>query len=149
MNKFKKYLSRFLKKIFSTLFFRFFIIIIYKIKNERMVYTMANFMESLKNEVLTEDYNVAYSENGARGYATTGTSLLDFSFKLSNYRSANELCIQKDFEKAWLEMPEYALKYLFYAGDIREGMGERKVFKACLKYLANVYPEKIKNVIKM
>lgn len=108
---------------------------------------MSNFMESLKNEALNEEYNVAYSENGAKGFATTGKSLLDFSFHLSNFRAANELIIQNEFEKAWLEMPEYALKYLFYAGDIREGMGERKVFKACLKYLANTYPEKIKNVI--
>jgi hypothetical protein len=46
-------------------------------------------------------------------------------------------------------MPEYALKYLFYAGDIREGMGERKVFKTCLKYLANNYPEKVKNIIDL
>ena len=73
---------------------------------------MTNFMENLKNEALNEEYNVAYSENGARGYATTGKSLLDFSFKLSNYRATNELSITKDFEKAWLEMPDYALKYL-------------------------------------
>lgn len=110
---------------------------------------MTNFMESLKNEALNEEYNVAYSENGARGYATTGKSLLDFSFHLSNFRAANELKIQNEFEKAWLEMPDYALKYLFYAGDIREGMGERKVFKTCLRYLANVYPEKINNVINL
>lgn len=110
---------------------------------------MANFMESLRNEALNEEYNVAYSENGARGFATTGKSLLDFSFHLSNFRAANELKIQNEFEKAWLEIPEYALKYLFYAGDIREGMGERKVFKTCLKYLANNYPEKIKNIIDL
>jgi hypothetical protein len=110
---------------------------------------MTNFMESLKNEALNEEYNVAYSENGARGFATTGKSLLDFSFHLSNFRAANELKIQNEFEKAWLEMPEYALKYLFYAGDIREGMGERKVFKTCLKHLANNYPEKIKNIIDL
>ena len=110
---------------------------------------MSNFMENLKNEALNEEYNVAYSENGARGLATTGKSLLDFSFHLSNFRSANEIKIQNEFEKAWLEVPEYALKYLFYAGDIREGMGERKVFKTCLKYLANNYPEKIKNIINL
>ena len=108
---------------------------------------MPNFMENLQKEALNEEYNVAYSENGARGYATTGKSLLDFSFHLSNFRAANEFKIRSEFEKAWLEMPEYALKYLFYSGDIREGMGERKVFKTCLKYLANNYPEKIKNVI--
>ena len=48
---------------------------------------MADFMTNLKNEQLTDEYNVDYAGNGARGYATTGTSLLDFSFAISTYRS--------------------------------------------------------------
>lgn len=110
---------------------------------------MTNFMTKLKNESLTDEYNVDYAGNGARGYATTGTSLLDFSFAISTYRGKNETIIYEDFKKAFLETPEYALKYLFYARDIRFGVGERKVFVSILKGLATEYPEILKPLIAL
>ena len=97
---------------------------------------MANFMNNLRKEQLTDEYNVDYAGNGARGFATTGVSLLDFSFKLSTYRGKREEEIINDFMRAFCETPEYALKYLFYSRDIRFGIGEKKVFVTILKYLA-------------
>lgn len=109
---------------------------------------MADFMTNLKNEQLTDEYNVDYAGNGARGYATTGTSLLDFSFAISTYRGKSEQEIIKDFMKAFYETPEYALKYLFYSRDIRFGVGERKVFTTILKELARTKNEALRPLLK-
>jgi hypothetical protein len=38
-----------------------------------------SFMEAMKHELL-DNYNTAYTENGAVGYRTTGKSLLDLNF---------------------------------------------------------------------
>ena len=110
---------------------------------------MADFMTNLKNEQLTDEYNVDYAGNGARGYATTGTSLLDFSFAISTYRGKSEQEIINDFMKAFYETPEYALKYLFYSRDIRFGIGERKVFTTILKELARTKNEALRPLLKL
>lgn len=110
---------------------------------------MADFMTNLKNEQLTDEYNVDYAGNGARGYATTGTSLLDFSFAISTYRGKSEEEIIRDFMKAFYETPEYALKYLFYSRDIRFGIGEKKVFVTVLKELAKTKNEALRPLLKL
>lgn len=84
---------------------------------------------AIKN-VLTEQ-----TENGATAYATTNYEILDFNFKVPFYRQQSEKDIQLDFAKVYHEDPILALKDLFYLGDIREGLGERKIFKAGLAWL--------------
>lgn len=110
---------------------------------------MADFMTNLKKEQLTDEYNVDYAGNGARGYATTGTSLLDFSFAISTYRGKSENEIANDFMRAFHETPEYALKYLFYSRDIRFGVGEKKVFTSVLKHLAEANSEALRPLLKL
>ena len=75
------------------------------------------------------------TENGAVGYSTTSSNLLDMHFKLSSYR--NKVAdIVPDFMKAYNENPALTMKYLFYARDILEGLGERNFFRTIVKYLA-------------
>lgn len=90
------------------------------------------FKEALKNEL-----NVSITENGAVGYSTTGKNLLDFNFKVASYRNMDEDKIKVDFMKAWYEDKELALKYLFYVRDIREGVGERRLFRVCISQIIN------------
>ena len=45
-----------------------------------------NFMNALENSLS----NSSYTENGARGYASTGHVLLDMNIKVPSYRGANE-----------------------------------------------------------
>ena len=81
------------------------------------------------------------TENGALGYSTTSSKILDMHFKLSSYR--NKVAeIVPDFMQAYNENPALAMKYLFYARDILEGLGERNFFRTIVKYLAknNKFP---------
>lgn len=41
------------------------------------------------------------------------------------------------FVRAYAENPDIAMKILFYARDIREGLGERRAFRTILKYLCD------------
>lgn len=101
------------------------------------------FIDELKKEL-----NTSITENGAVGYATTGKALLDFNFKVSSYRSKSEKDIVIDFKKVWYENNELALKYLFYARDVRGGLGERRLFRACITSIAEELDERVFDWIK-
>lgn len=91
-----------------------------------------SFIEGLENEL-----NVSFTENGAAGYKTTKSALLDFNFKIASYRQVADNTIQHDFIKVWNEDKELAIKFLFYVRDAREGVGERRLFRACIKPIIN------------
>ena len=42
-----------------------------------------------------------------------------------------------------------AMKWLFFARDVRGGLGERRLFRAVMKYLADNLPEYVRPVIKL
>lgn len=90
-----------------------------------------SFLQGLENEL-----NKSITENGAEGYKTTGKSIVDFNFKISSYRDKSEKEILNDFKDVWFENKELALKFLFYIRDIREGVGERRLFRTILPEIA-------------
>ena len=97
---------------------------------------------------LEKELNVSITENGAEGYATTGKELVDFNFKVASYRNKSENEIIVDFKKVWYENKELALKYLFYARDVREGLGERRLFKICISSIADELDARVFDWIK-
>lgn len=107
-----------------------------------------SFMNSLK-ETLNEDYNVSVTENGALGYRTTGKALLDLNFSISSLRNKTEKEIVDKFVDAFYEDKMLAVKWLFYARDAREGVGERRTFRAIMKYLASDHPNIAKAVLEL
>ena len=108
---------------------------------------MKDFMGCVKNELNKEK---TFTENGAVAYRTAGSELLDFNFKLTSYRLATEQEIWDDFTNLFFSTDEATvIKYIFYVGDIREGLGERKVFKTCMKWLAFNKPETFRKVCKL
>ena len=99
-------------------------------------------LEKLKNEA-----NRTYTENGAVTYATTYSDCLDLFATIGALRSSDEQEILKRFVRAFTEDPDLALKTLFFARDVRGGLGERKVFRVCLQWLAHNAPASAKKKI--
>lgn len=106
------------------------------------------FMNDLK-ETLNEDMNISITENGAVGYRTTGKELLDINFAVVSMRRMSEQQIVDKFVKAFYEDKIIAIKWLFYARDAREGVGERRLFRVCMKYLAETHKDIAKAVIEL
>ncbi len=92
------------------------------------------------NEVLDEEFNVSVTENGAIGYATTCKPLLDLNFAVSSLRNLSEADVEKRYAKAFYESKLLAIKWLFFAADVRGGMGERRLMRICLRFLAKTEP---------
>lgn len=98
----------------------------------------------------TMNDEVSMTENGACGYKTSGAKLLDINFAISSLRSKSESEVEKMFSEAYYENPLLACKFLFFLRDIRgNGMGERRSFRICFKWLASVRPDVAKALIKL
>lgn len=88
-------------------------------------------LKFLKKEVKT-----TYTENGAITNRSTYNYCLDFFYHAGALRNADETRILDIFIKAYTENPNLALKILFFARDIRGGLGERRIFRICISWLA-------------
>lgn len=100
-------------------------------------------------DTLNEDYNVSVTENGAIGYRTTGKVLLDLNFSVASLRKASESEITSKFVKAFFEDKMAAMKWLFFARDVRGGLGERRLFRTVMKYMADHMPEYVRPVCEL
>lgn len=109
---------------------------------------MSNFMNAVK-QTMNDDFNYAVTENGALGYRTTGKELLDLNFAVASLRRASPAEIAERFTKAFYEDKIVALKWLFFARDIRGGLGERRLFRAILEDMARYNPEYILPLIHL
>ena len=94
-------------------------------------------MFNLIEKELTRE-NLSITEKGAVGYKSSGSALLDLNYSVSSLRQSSEEEILILFRNAFIENPKYALKWLFFARDIREGLGERRLFRVCYNYLLNL-----------
>ena len=91
--------------------------------------------------------NITSTTNGDKAYKSTLNPLMDFMFTASSLRNADEISITKLFTKAYNFHKVYATRLAFYVRDIRGGQGERRVFRACMKTLAEIDPETFKQII--
>ena len=103
------------------------------------------FMTQLNNELNNATQR---TENGAIGFRTSGKKLLDLNFAVASLRRASEQEIINKFMDAYWENPVVAIKWLFYARDCREGLGERRLFRIIIKHLAQDKPEIAKAVFE-
>lgn len=106
--------------------------------------TRAHAVHFLKNY-----NNKSVTENGAVGYKTTTNPLLDLNFKVSSLRCRTEEYITGEFIKAFMQDRVHAVKWLFFLRDIWEGLGERRSFRICMKYLAVSQPKIALAVMKL
>ena len=105
-----------------------------------------NFAKAMYREGSTKR-----TENGAFAYDSTAQgALLDLFSQIGALRPRTEREIESKFAAAFHEDKLLATKMLFYAGDIRQGgLGERRTFRICLRWLADNYPEIVNKNIEL
>ena len=94
-------------------------------------------------EFLKREANKTYTENGAVTYRSTGRDCLDLFATIGALRRESEQEITARFLRAYAEDPDLAMKILFYGRDVRGGLGERRVFRILLRWLAVSKPESV------
>ena len=87
------------------------------------------------------------TENGATAFSTTGNACVDLFAEIGALRNGGDYHSRlfTMIERAYAENPLLLVKILFYARDVRGGLGERQVFRTAIYYCAHAHPEIIKN----
>ena len=100
---------------------------------------------SFKNAVLNSTSataNVARTQNGMKALASSLSNTTDLFFKIGASRGKN---ITAQFEKAYREDREMALRVAQWARDVRGGAGERELFRQTLKWLEKNHKDEFVN----
>lgn len=94
-------------------------------------------------ELLKAEADQTYTENGAWTYASSGSACLDLFASAGALRSAGKEEIARLVRRAFAEDRTLTLRIVFYARDVREGLGERRFFRIALQTLAWEAPEAV------
>lgn len=100
-------------------------------------------LQYLKNEA-----NLTTTENGAVTNISTTDHNVDLFATIGAIRNREEKEIVDRFIRAYAEDKDVAMKILFFGRDVRGGLGERRVFRVILNYLASSHPESVKKNLK-
>ena len=90
---------------------------------------------------LKKESNRVETENGALTEASTFSECLDLFATAGALRHADKSEVVARMLRAYAENAEQALKILFFARDVRGGLGERRFFRVALHSLANSAPQ--------
>lgn len=94
-------------------------------------------------EFLKKEANLTHTENGATTYLSTQSECLDLFATIGALRRESDEEITDRFLRAYAENADLAMKTLFFARDVRGGIGERRVFRVILKWLAANEPQSL------
>lgn len=95
-------------------------------------------------QYLKQESNKTFTENGATTYSSTLSGCLDLFATVGALRWKSEEEIVSRFIRAYTENKDVAMKLLFFARDIRGGLGERRIFRIILKWLACNEPDSLR-----
>ena len=98
---------------------------------------------------LMNEANRTLTENGAATQRSTGSDCLDLFATIGALRDAKEQEIVSRFVRAFAEDRDVAMKTLFFGRDVRGGLGERRMFRVILAYLADKYPSTVEKNLKL
>ena len=99
-------------------------------------------------DYLKHESNFTYTENGALTHVTTESDLVDLFATIGALRGAGDRTVTDRFARAFAENPDLAMKLAFYGRDVRGGLGERRVFRLILRWLASHEPAAVKRNIE-
>ncbi len=98
------------------------------------------FVDALRQEDML-------TENGMTTNSTSLNACVDLFFNIGAMRGQDQQRLISNFSKAFNEDSKRALKILFWARDVREGAGERQIFRNILTYLAANHSKSLLKVI--
>ena len=101
------------------------------------------------SEVMREESKWTKTENGADAKNTTDSALLDMFATIGSMRERSDDEIIQKFELAFQEDPLGAMRCLFYARDVRGGLGERRVFRVLLPYVAKEHKTELDKNLRL
>lgn len=101
-------------------------------------------------EMLVQQDNIAFTENGDRALKSSMSGCADLMFfgGMGKDPSIKTHKIENMFNKALEENPLYAIRLLFYNRDIRGGQGARRFFRIALQYLQKVDEKLCSEIVK-
>ncbi|MBP3655799.1 MAG: DUF2828 family protein [Clostridia bacterium] len=98
---------------------------------------------------LAKEANYTTTLNGAVTHASAGDACLDLFSTAGALRRQSEYEQIRRFARAYAENRELAMKLLFHIRDIREGLGERQLFRTLIRYTAKRWPESAKKNVAL
>ena len=98
---------------------------------------MSRLMEALQTENTT-------TTNGMTTNSSSLNECVNLFFSIGAMRGKNKEKVISMFSKAFNEDPRTAIRILFWSRDVREGAGERQIFRDVLTYLVENHPQAVK-----
>ncbi len=92
---------------------------------------------------LKQEAALSLTQNGGLTYSTSGTDCLDLFFRAGAMRGRSAKGIRRVFLRAYAEDPLLTAKILFFARDVRGGLGERRFFRTALRAMAMNEPDHV------
>lgn len=87
-----------------------------------------------------EKQEESITENGAVGFKTTGSKLVDLNFAIPSFRDNIDIDL---FDQAMSEDPKHTIKWLLYLRDVRQGVGERQSFRDFMVHMSNEHEKTV------
>lgn len=84
------------------------------------------------------------TENGMKARVSAGLKTVDLFYKIGASRGKD---IVPEFQAALVEDQDKAVRILLNARDVREGKGERQIFRDVLKFIDINYPELVERIV--
>ena len=98
-------------------------------------------MSRLAEALQTKDTT---TKNGMTTSSSSLNECVNLFFSIGAMRGKSSTKVIELFSKAFNENPRTAMRILFWSRDVREGAGERQIFKDIMSYLAENHPEVVK-----
>jgi hypothetical protein len=100
-------------------------------------------MNQFVNSILTQE---TQTTNGMKALKGTGDPVMDLFYKVGAMRGQNVI---PQFVGAYAENPDLATRVMLWARDVREGAGERQLFRDVLSWLEHNDFERFLRVIEL
>ena len=97
-------------------------------------------MYNTLSQIIANESKIKKTENGATAYKSLNNPVLTLFAQAGALRPRDEQEIREMFRQAYAYDSNLAIKMVFYIGDIRGGLGERRTFRICLNELAKLNP---------